>query len=213
MLCRKLYHIIFCTEHCMLSSQKGPVQSSMTSHWASVSMILGISHSHSSWHTWVRNGVVTWLQPWCNVTSMSQKLFSMSQKSSPWAREVRWLTTCSQVITEARADNLEAQLVHSDSFLVNPGSIFHSSEIKLTRMWGHRRHRSRPQPAWRCSCRGQVPPGPQSSSSRSGDSCHSVSGLPHLQSLNTGGPGVISKSTSDLLIQLDQLTTRNVKLV
>ena len=182
---------------CMLSWQKEVAQLSSTIQLARVSRILGISHSHSSWHTWVRNGVLTWLQP-SNVTSMSQKLFSMSQKSSPWARKVRWLTTCSQVITEARADNLEAQLVHSDSFLVNPGSIFHSSGIKLTRMWGHGRHRSRPQPAWRCSCRGQVPPGPQSSSSRSGDSCHSVSGLPHLQSLNTEGPGAISKSTSDL---------------
>ena len=54
----------------------------------------------------------------CYVTSMSQKLLSMSQKPSPWAREMRRLVTCSQVITEARADSLEAQLVHSDSFLM-----------------------------------------------------------------------------------------------
>ena len=54
----------------------------------------------------------------CYVTSISQKLLSMLQKSSPWAREVRKLMVCSQVITEDRADSLEAQLMHSDSFLM-----------------------------------------------------------------------------------------------
>ena len=60
----------------------------------------------------------------CYVTSMSQKLLSMSQKSSPWAMEMRKLMTCSQVITEDRTESLEAQLMHSDSFLMKSFVLF-----------------------------------------------------------------------------------------
>ena len=151
---------------------------------------------------------------------MSQKLLSMSQKRSPWASEVRWLITCSQVITEERVSSLKEQFVHSYSFLEYHFTIdIYYKTNKLTRIGHHCRRRSRPPPAWRCSCTGRVPPCPRSNSSRSVRSCHSDSVPPHPLSQNTGGPGSQSIQSPVLEIfliwaQIDQMLflKRNVTL-